>query len=223
MNNRSKTICIILGTFLMGMIAGGLINHSLTQHRIRKILSQRRPTALMGFFERILEPTPEQAPEIKRILDRHAAENSRLRQNFFSATQNSLKSLMEELEPLLTEEQKKRLSESLQRPPWKGPGPPHPMFIEPEEEEAKLQKLLRMTPEQTEKLRAILRDPPPPEFSRESPSDFHGQREIFRNYHEEKDRAIMELLTDEQKPVFQKHLDERKNRRRARRIHPEKP
>ncbi|GEM_PF-962343 len=225
MNNRSKTIFIILGTFLMGMISGSLINRSLTQHRIRKILSQRRPAAFTGFFERILDPTPEQAPEIKQILDSHARENSKLRQEFFNATQNSLTSLLEELDPFLSDEKRERISDFLKRPPWGAPGrPPHSMFTPPEEEAALLQKQLHLTAEQVKKLRAILQEPPPrPKLSSESPSDFPGQRGIFRNFREEKNRAIMEILTDEQKHDFLKILDQQKNRRPTRQFPPGKP
>lgn len=225
MKNRSKIILILFGTFLMGMIVGGLVNRTLTQHRIQKILSQRRPAAFADFFERILEPTPEQAPKIKRILDSHARENIKLRQDFFNATQNSLDSLLEELEPFLSDEQRARIGDFLKRPPWGPPGrPPHSMFMRPEEEAANLQKRLHLTAEQAKKLRTILQEPPPrPDHSSEHPPDFRGQRDVFRKYREEKNRAIMEILTDEQKRDFLKILDEQKNRRPIRPVPSEKP
>jgi len=224
MNTRSKTTFIILGTFLIGLIAGALVNRSLTQYRIRRILSQRRPTAFINFYERILEPSPEQASEIKKILDHHASENSKLRQDFFDATQKSLSALLEELEPLLSEEQRKRLSVALERPPRGGPGPPNSMFMRPDQEAMRLKEMLHLTPEQTEQLSAVLEKPGPmPKRFPTRPARFDDQRNIFHKHWEERNRAIMKILTDEQKTVFQTYLDQRRNRRPPWEVSPEKP
>jgi len=225
MNTRSKTTFIILGTFLLGLIAGALVNRSLTQYRIRRILSQRRPTAFINFYERILEPTPEQATEIKKILDHHASENSKLRQDFFDATQKSLSALLEELEPLLTEEQRKRLSDALEHPPWGGPGPPpNSMFMGPDQEAMRLKEMLNLTPEQTEQLSAVLEKPGSmPKRLPTRPARFDDKRNIFHKHWEERNRDIMKILTDEQKTVFQTYLDQRRNRRPPWEAPPEKP
>jgi hypothetical protein len=111
MNVKSKSIIIIVTTLLLGIIigifVGGLIRTRIFQDRISRFRSPE------GFFERvekIIQPTPEQANQLRNILSEHhkiAREMARESHLRMRALEDSLRM---QLESILTPEQLKRFS-----------------------------------------------------------------------------------------------------------------
>jgi len=142
MNIHLKSGIIIGVTLIIGIILGIQIDRMLVRSHFHKQISRNRPPDdFIRVFEQIIQPTEQQRAELKKVMERHAprlaAIDSLVRTNIAVATD----SLKKDLEPILTEEQKKRLFERFERfksrrkngPPFMQPpmqdGPPP--FMEP--------------------------------------------------------------------------------------------
>jgi hypothetical protein len=111
MNVKSKSIIIIVATLLLGIIigifAGGLIRARIFEDRISRF---RSPEGFFKRVEEIIQPTPEQANQLRNILSEHhkiAREMARESHLRMRALDDSLR---QKLESILTPEQFKRFS-----------------------------------------------------------------------------------------------------------------
>ncbi len=126
MNIKVKTALIIVATLLIGIIFGALLSRAYLHHRIRRAFVMVNPNRFAPFFEQAISPTPEQSEQIRKIFQKHAQKVFELRKNFEAGMSLSFESLREELDSVLTPEQKKRLEKMMrERRPWprRGPGP----------------------------------------------------------------------------------------------------
>jgi len=111
MKTNTKTVLIIVGTLLIGIVIGAL-GSGFVVHRFGPRMAEVRHREI--FVERMVElidPTPEQEPKVRDILTRHAEEFSELAEGFHEEASALLDSLRSELDPVLTEEQRARLEE----------------------------------------------------------------------------------------------------------------
>jgi hypothetical protein len=217
MNIKWKIGIHIVATLLIGILIGALLNRTVVQRRIRNIMEMRTAGLLAPRPERDLKPvSPEQDKKIREILDKHAQRLAEIHKRFEAEIQASFKSLNEEINPILTPEQRDQLKRMIPGPPpffgrgrhgfppagrpemppfiWR---PEMPLFgLEP------LQKELNLTEEQTAKIKAILEDlrnqAPRPGERPEGP-EVGGPR---REFMEKMDQEIEKILTDEQKEKF---------------------
>lgn len=109
MNIKIKTALIIIVTLGIGIVIGALLNRTLTQNRIRNIISTRSPNHFIPLYKKIIKPDAKQHKAIMDVLDKHSSRMLEMRSNFLLEMLNEEKSMRTELDSILTPEQKKRL------------------------------------------------------------------------------------------------------------------
>ena len=148
MNIKIKTTLIILITFIIGMVAGSMITRAYLKYRMKKILSMNMPAGFAAHFERIIEPTDEQRKALREILYKYGEKMSEMRQKIRQEFLPINQAMQEELNSILTPEQKQRLEERFFRhgpggffrppgdkppgPPWHGDKPRRPPWLKKE-------------------------------------------------------------------------------------------
>ncbi len=137
MKMETKTVLIILITLIIGMIIGALITGAFARHHIGRFMSMRKPERLGAHVERIIDPDESQREAVRAVLQRHSEQFLELHSQFEGKMLALRDSLKKDLDPILTEEQKKRLERQPKppkhfrdRPPdhWRArePGSPPP-------------------------------------------------------------------------------------------------
>jgi len=140
MQNKTKSITIIIGTLVLGFILGGLVNGMLKHSRRGRLIDMRQKAGFIREFERIVSSDDQrQTSQIRNILDEFHQEFRFLSDGHFGKVQMLFDSLHNRLEPILTDEQKKRLNRHHQQmrvcpgsPNGQGctPPPSKPLFFE---------------------------------------------------------------------------------------------
>lgn len=134
MDNKVKSRLILLVTLLIGVILGMVLQSFIMKWHFEKRVNRLRTAR--GFterFERIIQPTDEQRPEVERILENHFQHIQKRMRKPFQELQAQLDTLEMELSKVLTPEQMERLKQFRKRMDGhqKGPkppfGPPPPM------------------------------------------------------------------------------------------------
>jgi hypothetical protein len=228
MNVKLKMTFVILATLILGIIIGAMLSRVLIQNRIRNIISKRNPAVFVPFFEDRIEPRPRQSNEIREILRKYAKRIDEIHANFRVELESSFESLRTELEPLLTPEQKKRLERGLPgRPPWQPGRPPWQLgFLVTRNLDKvllEMKKKLKLTEDQTSQIRQILEELRGQ--AKKAREELERRRERWRSMleSEEKiDKAIEQVLTDEQKKLYEQFIRERRKVRRFRELMEEK-
>jgi len=202
MNIKLKITLIIIVTLVIGIVIGAMVNRTLSQNRIRNIISSRRPDFFISFYEKIIEPDAAQSELIREILIKHAKHISDIRTNFFDEMSSSFESLKAELDPILTAEQKEHLKRRF-------PGRPsflnrHQRKIGVAEELSALKEALGLSEDQISQVKHIL------EEWRDQGVMMRGRRGYLREkiqtkkeQEEKKAAAIEKILTEEQKKLYQ--------------------
>lgn len=124
MTPRVRSYVILGATLLIGVVLGAVLVGALGQFRADRIEGMRHEDRFVRDMERILRPRDDaQADALRPVLQRTAQRNREIMADFDSRMRTTLESLIEELEPLLDEEQLRRLRRFAERPP-PGPGGP---------------------------------------------------------------------------------------------------
>lgn len=110
MRTQSKTVLVLVGTLVLGMVIGwfGHGVYSRDQFR-RKAMHMRTPEGFMRRFIKELDPTPEQQKKIEDILKKHYEEMGAYWESF----KPKMDAMRDELNSVLTDEQKKKLEERI--------------------------------------------------------------------------------------------------------------
>jgi Spy/CpxP family protein refolding chaperone len=144
---------------------------------------------------------------IREILDKHAKQLSETHERFGNEIQSAFKSLREEIDPLLTAEQKKQLEGMFAGPPPFRRRPPEGFpFMErpfsPQSELALLQRELDLSEDQAASIRAILEkfESQMESFRAKGPSP--EALDSFKQAEEKKQQEIEKILTEDQKEKF---------------------
>jgi Spy/CpxP family protein refolding chaperone len=125
---KVKTTIIIIITLIFGIVLGAMINRTFTQRRIRRAFDAVNPNRFTMILERAINPTEEQKKQIREILQDHAKQVEKMRKEAMEGMETSMQSLKQELDSVLTPEQKKRLERMMKRrPSWmRRDGKPRP-------------------------------------------------------------------------------------------------
>jgi len=116
MNTKTKSIVVLIGVFIIGIIIGAFGSSMFTHNMWRDRISRFR--TLEGFTERILDkidPDPDKREAVKNIL---IEEHRKLTQKYEQARiqiEAHTDSVLIELKPLLSEEQFGRATHFLKR------------------------------------------------------------------------------------------------------------
>ena len=120
MNPRVKSGLLLVATLILGMVLGGLLTGAIVQRRLESFAKIQTPVGMSLFLEDVIQPhSDEQREAIRAVLD--AAGPGFIA--IMEQTREEMKALRDSvrraLEPLLTEEQLKRLEARTRL----GPGP----------------------------------------------------------------------------------------------------
>ena len=113
MTTRTKSTFIIIGTFIIGVLIGALINGAVVRHRMNKIDKMRTVPGFSAEMQRIIKPSNDQLPKIEPILNRTAESLIQLGQRQFEHANVIVDSMVTDLNPYLTQEQKTRLQDHI--------------------------------------------------------------------------------------------------------------
>lgn len=109
MKTEIKTAGILTLTLIIGMVLGALIHGTVMQNRIKQgILRMRSHNGLFHRIDMILDLDESQRERVHEILLKHRTRMDKLH----TQVRTMMDSLQDELEPILTEEQKARIKES---------------------------------------------------------------------------------------------------------------
>lgn len=109
MSIHLKTALIVLSTLIVGIFCGALISGAIRQDRRERFFGSPSPERFIGQMEQIIRPDAVQSEAVVRILDKYRPRFAETMSRHRSEMSALLDSLHQELEPLLTEEQKERL------------------------------------------------------------------------------------------------------------------
>ncbi len=227
MNIKFKTALIIIITLAFGIVIGAMINRAISQNRIKSILAGRNPVHFVASYERIIRPDAEQTKLIREVLDKYGKHLSEIREKSRQELQSSFESMMEELDSILTPEQRKRLEKRRfpGRPPYRPlfPSlPPGRMSVNMEL--LRLKERLDLSEDQASQIKQILEEArEQAKMMREEGVSWRERREVLRELEEKKDKAIEKILTADQKRLYEQMKKERSKKieeemRRRRRI-----
>jgi hypothetical protein len=123
----TKSALLLLATLVLGMVLGSLLTGALNQRRLERLAEMRSARGMAFFLEDVVDPeNSEQREAIRAVLDdaspRIAAAMQESRERMRALTD----SVRSELDPLLTDEQRRRLDERMRigrgRIPFGPPG-----------------------------------------------------------------------------------------------------
>jgi hypothetical protein len=121
MNAKWKIGIHIAVTLVIGIAIGVLLNRALVGRWIRETLTMREVGLRAPGPQKALRPlAPEQEAKIQPILDQHAKRMSEIHARYRKEIEAAFKSLKDEIDPILTPEQKAQFEKFI-------PGPPPPM------------------------------------------------------------------------------------------------
>ena len=122
MTTKTKSVLIILGTLLVGVIIGGLATSAIFSQRVGAIQALRMQGGLVHYLENVIEPVDEsQREQIQALLESTGERQMEMRRNMFDENRAIFSEMRNELDEILTEEQKSRLREWVQRENREGP------------------------------------------------------------------------------------------------------
>lgn len=109
MKTQWKTAAVLAGTFVLGGVLGFVLHGTFIRSDFRRhVHHMRTPEGFIHRFERVIEPTDAQRKEIRKILRDHFQDMMKHQEQF----QARMDSVRQDIDALLTEEQKQRLKHS---------------------------------------------------------------------------------------------------------------
>ncbi len=119
MTARTKSILLLLGTLLIGMLLGVFIHALMVENRIERLTSLRSQAGFVRFMDKMIEPTDDaQREAIQAALEDAAAALNAHHAESREALEEIMGTFRVSLDSLLTEEQLEALNERMERA-WK--------------------------------------------------------------------------------------------------------
>ncbi len=211
MNTQAKTSLILIGTLLIGIAIGALGSGLLREERARKFEFMRPGNRFLQYMKGVIRPTPEQSQQFEGILGKYSKQISNIHQQHQEEILALYDSLHTELRALLTDDQRARLEQSLE----KGHNRRITMAV------GHLTEELGLSENQSKRIEEIMRanDFAPdrgPIFRQKK----NGFRQELRNRFEKMEQEIAEVLAPEQ---LKKYREMRMRRRLFMRDEPPPP
>lgn len=111
MNIKVKTALILIGTLVIGIVLGAMLNRTLMHMRIKGFLAMRTHKGFVERIEEIIQPSAAQQKEVAAILDKYALQFDALHEEFKGRMTSLLGSFKTDLTPVLTPGQMKTMEE----------------------------------------------------------------------------------------------------------------
>jgi Spy/CpxP family protein refolding chaperone len=196
MKNKTKTSIILLSTLLIGILIGALISGSFRYRRAHQIDKMSHQEKFLKGMENIIKPDEEQKKKIDKVLKQRYAQIAEIREKHMDEMMDILDSLKQDMNKILTEEQRQRLEENLKRGIKRMVK--HRLDF--------LTHKLKLDEEQQEKIYDIMYkwdEKMHPDMNRMERERQPG-KPLFREHFEEINKEIEEILTPEQVKEFRK-------------------
>ena len=127
MTASTKSALMLFSTLLIGMLLGSLITGAVNNRRMHSLAEMRSARGLAYYLENVVEPeSAEQREAIRAVLDEAAPKFSEIMLRSREQMRALTDSVLAELDPLLTDEQRARLEERMRIGPRGAPGGPRP-------------------------------------------------------------------------------------------------
>jgi hypothetical protein len=114
---KTQIILIIIGSLLLGLVIGVLATGRFTQHKVEQIKEMGTPDGIHKRLFHMIDPTDAQHDSIKPILREFARKSDELRRQHWQEHRILFNEMLEQLTPLLTNEQLERLENFKKRSP----------------------------------------------------------------------------------------------------------
>jgi hypothetical protein len=111
MSTRSQTTLIVVATLAIGILIGLFLAGPVLHRQLRPPFPARHPDGFAFAVEMLIDPEPDQVDAVRRILSDHSDRFSDISSEYRSEISVVMDSLMRDLDPILTDEQKARLDE----------------------------------------------------------------------------------------------------------------
>ena len=202
MNLKLKITLIITITLIIGVVIGAMAHRAYLQNRIKRTFAWENPYMFGAIYERMIRPSPDQSRRIRNILAKHALNVVKIRDEYRQKIQSEFEAIKEEIAPLLTPEQKKRLGNFL---PWRLPFRRGRPIREITRELLILKDRLGLSPEQTFQIRRILEETAAKmRVSYRGRQRLEERRSAMDKLNKEKEKAIEKILNEDQKKLYEK-------------------
>ena len=111
MSTRSQTTLIVVATLAIGILIGLFLAGPVLHRQLRPHFPARYPDGFAFAVEMLIDPEPDQVDAVSKILSEHSDRFSDVSSEYRSEISAVMDSLMKDLDPILTDEQKARLDE----------------------------------------------------------------------------------------------------------------
>ena len=111
MKIQTKTTLILIGTLLIGIVIGVLGSGFAMRRMANRFADRPFSKRFANVYERIIGPDDANRDTVLAILEKHADQIEEFRQTHDATMKAYIDSLKAELDPILTPEQKQRLSD----------------------------------------------------------------------------------------------------------------
>lgn len=116
MTSGTKSVAILIATLLLGMLLGALAFGTYQRHRFRPVFNMARPANFTASIERVLEPIDADRREAIQEVLRSVHERMHAQRIERDRTRRAhLDSIEAALLPLLTDDQRQRLRDHMER------------------------------------------------------------------------------------------------------------
>jgi hypothetical protein len=116
MTTRSTSILIVLGTLLVGIAIGALATGAIMNNRLDELEALRMQGGVQSFLERGIQPVDDaQRERIREVIEGAGSRQMELRRTMFQQHRILFDSLREELDVILTDDQKEELRVMMMR------------------------------------------------------------------------------------------------------------
>lgn len=111
---RTKTVLILVGTLVLGMVLGALLTGLVVRHRLGHLDHLRTPSGFAQEMMQSIEPTGlDQKEALRKALSSHARRMRTIRERYRNELRAEVDSMHVAAEELLTPEQEQRLREKM--------------------------------------------------------------------------------------------------------------
>ncbi len=194
MSPKTKSLLMLAGTLVLGVLLGFSAGGPLREQRARRFMHTPPHKRFHRAMERILRPSEQQKAVIDTILTGHSAKMSSIREAFENEMFALLDSLRSDLATVLDEKQLERIDEHFRK------GPEGAVSARVRQ----LTETLNLDDEQVEKVHEILMQMVPMHGYRrgKDPAERRGRGSGMREGFERIHREIEGVLTQEQRTQF---------------------
>lgn len=201
MKNKTKTAFILLGTMIIGIIIGVISSGIIRQQKIHQIREMHEHDRFIKGMEKVIKPSEEQKEKIDKILKKRFQMITEIRKKYQEEIATIFDSLHQDLSEVLTDQQKERLENQMQRFSSR--------MIQTRLDhmttvlglsDGQRQQIEKLMKDMEEEMREQIKSRQKPDKNRRDNRQ-HGRgeaRDIFEKY----DKKIEVLLTPEQKIKF---------------------